>query len=171
MSTIFLKISYTNKVTDKFLLKKKIWPLRPLKKKFFSQKSPKLAIFLGLIKTVPVIRFTSFLEGSPTYMCLTYVSNFKLIGQFVPELLKIKVERASQNYCIDRILEEKKILSLLCFQLLKKMTRNPQTHSNMHNLTWDHPFRVWYRRFCKYWPSRITAKWWFLLILGNNSVS
>ena len=121
-----------NKVTDEFLLPKKIWSLRPLKKKNFSQKSPKLAIFLGLIETVPVIRFTSFLEGLLTYMCTNYVSNFKLIGLFVPELLKMKVERASQNYCIHGILEEKK-LSLLCFQLLWKMIRNPQTHSNINN--------------------------------------
>ena len=106
--TIFLEISYTNKVTDIFLLSKKSWALRPLKKKIFSQKIPKLDIFLGLIKTVPVIRSTSFLEGLLTCMCTNYVSNFKSIGQFVLELLRFKVERVSQNYCFDGILEEKK---------------------------------------------------------------
>ena len=40
-------------------------------------------------------------------MCTNYVSNFKSIGQFVPELLKFKVERVGQNYCFDGSLKKK----------------------------------------------------------------
>ena len=40
-------------------------------------------------------------------MCTNYVSNFKSTGQFVPELLKFKVERAGQNYCFDGGLKKK----------------------------------------------------------------
>ena len=68
-------------------------------------------------------------------MCTNYVPNFKLIGQFVPELLKIKVVRAGQNNCIHGILAVKKNFQLVVLPVSLKKDEKTQTHLNMHNHT------------------------------------
>ena len=60
-------------------------------------------------------------------MCTNYVSNFKSIGQFVPELLKFKVERAGQNYCFDGGLKKKKNSKLV---VLSSALENDEKSSN-----------------------------------------